>query len=155
MTWVNTIAETNYSSGRLAWIGGGDADVYTKPGRSTRVNLRADNIRPSDDWRAVLVDVEYTVTEMRQNNTMLQWRGTARLPIPADARSHRIQVMDVRGYDRSWIVRGQQHDYLEVPGIGTAVIRDGTYRIDGAGDDQTNAQIDLQLEVPIRYDDAA
>ena len=155
MAWVNTIAQTNYTSGRLAWIGGGDPDVYTKPGRSTRVSLRADNIRPADDWRAVLVDVQYTVTEMRSNDTMLQWRGTARLPIPADALPHRMQVMDVRGYDRSWIVRGQQHDYLEVPGAGSDVIRGGTYRIDGKGDDQTNAQIDLQLQVPIRYDDAA
>ena len=155
MTWVNTVAQTNYTSGRLSWIAGGDADVYTKPGRSTRVSLIADNVRPADDWQSLLVDVEYTVTEMRQNNTMLQWRGTARLPLPAEARNSRMQVLDVRGYDRSWIVRGQQHEQLEVPGAGTAVIRSGLYRIDGPGNDQTNAQIDLSLEVPIRYETSA
>jgi hypothetical protein len=156
MAWRSTIAKSDYASERLEWAGGGDPDVYTKPGRSTRVTLAASNIRPAEDWRSVLVDVYYDVFEMRRNNTFLRWRGTAELPIPVDAIKGRMQLMDVTAFNKTWFVKGQVHDNLQVPDIAGTVIKTGsTYRIDGKGDDQTNAQIALHLEVPVMYDDAS
>lgn len=156
MTWRQTIAETDYASGRLEWAGGGDPDIYSKPGRTTEVTLTADNIRPAEDWKSVLVDVYYSVKEMAKNNTFLRWRGTAVLPIPIDAIKGRMQLMDVRAFNRSWFVRGEVHDSIDVPYTESTVISQGSrYRIDGKGDDQYNAQIDLHLKVPIAYDDAS
>lgn len=156
MAWKSTIAKTDYASGRLEWAGGGDPDVYTKPGRTTRVTLTAHNIRPAEDWKSVLVDVYYSVLEMAHNHTFLRWRGTAELPIPVDAIKGRMQLTDVRDFNKTWHVKGQVHDNLEIPDVVGTVIRAGsTYRIDGRGADQTNAQIDLHLEVPVLYDDAS
>jgi hypothetical protein len=155
MPWQQTTAATHYTSGRLEWAGGGDADVFTKGGRTTRVTLIADNIRPADDWRSVLVDIFYSVLEMRSNNTFLRWRGTAELPVPTNAQRRRMRLMNVRNYNMIWDVRGEVHDMDEVPQIaGTAIAPGSLYRIDGPGDDQTNAEIDLQLRVPVEFDDA-
>ena len=64
--------------------------------------------------------------------------------------------MDVREFSSSWYVRGEVHDQLDVPSTTGTVIGNGSvYRIDGKGDDQSNAQIDLHLAVPLAYDDAA
>jgi hypothetical protein len=154
MAWQQTVAQTDYASGRLEWAGGGDPDVYTKPGRTTQVTLVANNVRPAEDWKSVFVDVYYSVKEMASNNTFLRWRGTATLPIPIDAR--RMRLMDVRDVNRTWYVKGQVHDNLELSDIAGTVIGPGsTYRIDGKGDDQYNAQIDLHLKVPLMYDDAS
>lgn len=155
MPWEKTIATKEVASNRLEWAGGGDPDVYTKPGRTTRVSLVADNIRFNEDGMSVLVDIYYSVKEMRKNHTFLRWRSTEALPIPRDARNHTMEIMDVRGFDRSWYVRGQIHDFLGLAGTDGTVIKEGTYRIDGRGNDQYNAGINLVLEVPIRYYDQA
>ncbi len=84
MPWQETPATSNYSPGRLKFAGGGDADVHAKPGRQTRVELNTSNVRPDDQFKNVLVDIYYSVREMRSNNTFLTWSGTASLPIPAN-----------------------------------------------------------------------
>jgi hypothetical protein len=156
MAWVQTIAKTDYTSGPLNWIGGGDPDIYSQPGRTTRVTLVAENIRPSDGWRSILIDVRYEVLEMAKNNTLLSWRGTAELPIPIDAQKFRVQLLDIRGFNKSWYVKGKIHDNIAIPDpAGTIIAAGSTYRIDGAGNDQTNAQISLYLQVPLMYDDAS
>jgi hypothetical protein len=88
MPWVSAISKQDYASGRLRHAGGGDPDVFTRPDRQTRVELRTGNIRVDDAGAAILADVFYSVREMRTNDTFLTWSGTARLPIPADARKH-------------------------------------------------------------------
>ncbi len=57
---------------------------------------------------------------------------------------------DTRNFSGSWIVKGQIHDPIPLNSENT-MTRRGTYRIDGKGDDQQNAGIDLELAVPIRY----
>ena len=52
--------------------------------------------------------------------------------------------------------KGRSTIISELPDIAGTVIDPGsTYRIDGKGDDQYNAQIDLHLKVPLMYDDAS
>jgi hypothetical protein len=65
MAWQQTMASAQYSSGRLSHAGGGDPDVFSQGGRTTLVELKTSNVRPSDDWRNILVDVSYSVKEGR------------------------------------------------------------------------------------------
>lgn len=101
MAWKRTVAKGSVSSNRLEWVGGGDADIYSKPGRRTRVTLEVSNIRPAENDESVLVDVFYSVKEMRKNYTFLRWSTIAELPIPLDAVRHKTRVINVRGYDES------------------------------------------------------
>jgi hypothetical protein len=159
MAWRRTRAQARVASDRLNWEGGGDPDVTTKSGRTTRVSLEVGNIRPSDDWRSVLVDVDYSVREMASNFTFLRWQSTASLPIPEDARRENVHVVDVRAFTHSWHVRGKVHDWLSLDNVatveGTPIERGGQYRIDGPGDDERNAGIRLELSVPVIYDDTS
>ncbi len=153
MPWQNTVATASYSSGRLKHSGGGDADIYSQSGRQTRVELRTGNVRPDDQFKSVLVDVYYSVKEMRSNNTFLTWSGTAALPIPVDTSKYSVAIRDVRNFSGSWIVRGKVHDPLSLTNSENTVILRGEYRIDGKGDDQNNAGFDIELAVPISYID--
>ncbi len=153
MPWVNTIAKQSFASGRLRHAGGGDADIFTKPGRQTRVELKTSNVRVDDPGNNILLDVFYSVREMRTNNTLLTWSGTAQLPIPADARKHAIVIQDTRNFNQSWIVIGQHHDWMDLENADGTVIERGQYRIDGRGDDLTNAGVQLSLQVNLRYFD--
>jgi hypothetical protein len=153
MPWQETLAKASYSSGRMKFSGGGDADIYSKPGRQTRVELRTSNIRADDQWKNVLIDVYYSVKEMRSNNTFLTWSGTAALPIPLDSTRYTVAIKDIRNYAGSWIVKGQVHDPLSLNDTANTVIMRGEYRIDGKGDDQDNAGFDIELAVPVRYQD--
>jgi hypothetical protein len=97
--------------------------------------------------------VFYYVKEMRKNNTFLAWSGTAAVPIPQDVREHTVIIQDTRNFNSSWIVRGQTHDWMNLDNVEGTVIERGLYRIDGPGDDQNNAGIQLSLLVPLRYFD--
>lgn len=153
MPWQQTLATAPYSSGRLKHAGGGDADIYSQSGRQTRVELRTSNIRADDQWKNILVDVFYSVKEMRTNNTFLTWSGTAALPIPIDTRKYSAVIKDTRNFSGSWIVKGKVHDPLSLDRVENTVIANGTYRIDGKGDDQYNAGFDIELAVPVMYND--
>ena len=152
-TWKGDTAPGEIASGRMTLIGG-DADVFTKQGRSTRVTLNANNIRLSSDGKAFLVDVYYDVYERHSNNTWLKWQGTCRCDIPLDSQKGSAYVANVREYERTWDVYGEEHDRLPVPLTeGTCITNGSWYRIDGKGEDWTNAAIDLVLGVGFYYFD--
>ena len=153
MPWVNTTAKQSFASGQLRHAGGGDADVFTKPGRQTRVELTTSNMRVDDPGNNILVDVFYSVREMRTNNTFLIWSGTAHLPIPADARKHTIVIQDTTNYNQSWIVLGQHHEWMELDNVGGTVVERGQYKIDGPGADLSNAGVQMSLRANLRYFD--
>lgn len=155
MPWVDTIAKQDYASGHLRQAGGGDADIFSKPGRQTRVELRTGNMRVDDAGGNILVDVFYSVREMRTNNTFLTWSGTAQMPIPADARKHAVVIQDTRNYNQSWIVLGQHHDWMALDSVDGTIVERGQYRIDGPGADLDNAGVQLSLRVGLRYFDEA
>jgi hypothetical protein len=154
MAWQQTMASAQYSSGRLSHAGGGDPDVFSQGGRTTLVELKTSNVRPSDDWRNILVDVSYSVKEGRHNDTLLTWNGIAALPVPVDAHRHSVRIGDTRNYSGSWHVRGKVHDWIQLTNTANTVIESGSYRIDGPGNDQQNAGIQLNLAVPVLYSDS-
>lgn len=151
MPWVNTTAKQSYASGQLRHAGGGDPDVFTQGGRQTRVELSTSNLRVDDAGDTILADVFYSVREMRTNNTFLTWSGTARLPIPEEARRRPTVIQDARNYDQSWIVLGKHHDWMELDNADGTTVERGQYRIDGPGNDLTNAGVQLSLRVGLRY----
>jgi hypothetical protein len=149
MPWVTTIAKQDYASGTLQHAGGGDPDITSKPGRQTRVELKTSNLRVDDQQMNILVDVYYAVTEVAKNNTFLTWNGSAQLPIPADAQRHAIVIQDTRNYNQSWIVLGKHHEWMELDSVDNTVVERGSFRIDGSGDDQNNAGVQLSSTLPI------
>ena len=150
MPWINTTANQDYASGRLRLSGGGDADVFTKPGRQTRVELSTSNLRLDQAASVLLLDVFYSVREMHANNTFLTWTDTAQLPLPQAANGHPIVIQDTN-FNQSWIVVGEQLDWMDLANTGGTVIERGQFRIDGEGDDLDNAGIQLSLAVHLSY----
>ena len=151
MAWVETVVKQDYASGQLRQSGGGDADICTKPDRQTRVELAVNDIRMDDVGNTILMDVYYSVREMRTNNTFLTWNGTAHLPLPEDARRHTMVIQDARTYNHSWILVGKHHDWMELGNMDGTVVERGWYKIDGPGDDLDNAGVRLSLRVKIKY----
>lgn len=142
------------SSGRLEQIAGGDADICTKDGRKTRVFLAVKNIQMSsvagDPRRpAVKLYVEYKVTELVTNNTCLRWSAWHSEEVPYHIVRTAVSLSPVVSpYERTWEVSGRQHGDMAIPAIAGTVVASGTYRIDGDGDDHTNARVQMQLAVP-------
>lgn len=153
MPWVNTTAKHSFASGQLRHAGGRDADIFTRHDRQTRVELTTSNVRVDDAGSNILVDVFYSVRELRTNNTFLTWNGTTQLPIPSDARKHTIIIQDTRNYNQSWIVLGMHHDWIELDRLDGTIIERGQYKIDGPGPDLNNAGIQLSLRANLRYFD--
>ncbi|MCA9492495.1 MAG: hypothetical protein KC656_12405 [Myxococcales bacterium] len=99
------------------------------------------------------MDVLYEVYERHTDNTRLRWEGTAICGIPSDARTGSLYDSDVAIYSRSWDIVGKEHDSLPVPKTAGTCIDAGVYRIDGNGDDWTNAAVELSLRIPFIYFD--
>lgn len=136
------------TSGTLAWIGGGDADVCTKDGRKTRVYLAVKNIQVTPEGRVKLF-TEYKVTELVTNNTCLAWNAWHSAELPYHIVKMAVSLSPVVSpYERTWEVSGRQHGDMTIPETAGTVITRGTYRIDGDGDDRTNARVQMQLAVP-------
>jgi hypothetical protein len=156
--WKESIAKGSIASGTMI-NKGGDNDVFTKDGRTTKVTLKARSIRLSDDGTAFLVDVYYEVYEVHEDHTRLVWEGTARCPIPTDQRKGSTVPTDVRDYDLSWPVNGEEHGTLPLDNTDGTCVDAGAYRIDGGGDggsdDRDVAGVELSLRVPFRYFDTA
>lgn len=142
-------------SGRMTLVGGGDADIYTKAGRKTRVYLAVKDIEWVE-WpqgrMTLSLYTKYSVTELVTNNTSLEWSDTFRAEVPRDIYLNRTSYHpDVRAYERTWEVSGNQHGEMTIPETAGTIIKSGTYRIDGDGDDYTNAYVQMKLFARIIY----
>ena len=65
---------------KVPMIGGGDADVFTKPGRQTHVSVTTGNLTNHGGY--VTIQVTYSVEEGQKNNTHLQRSENFRLEAP-------------------------------------------------------------------------
>lgn len=142
-------------SGTMRLIGGGDADIFTKDGRKTRVYLAAKDIQWAQ-WpqgrMALSVYTIYRVTELVTNNTSLEWSATHTAEVPRDIYLNRTSYYpDVQAYERTWEVSGNNHNEMTIPETAGTIIQSGTYRIDGDGADYTNARVQMKLFVRTIY----
>lgn len=140
----------------VPWIGGGDPDIFSKPGRKTRMILEADNLRIREDGKALLVHVVYDVKEMRSNDTQLRYEGDVQIPVPLDWNGKLLQFADVSDFYLQTTFVGQNHQWNEITiNQQNSCIQSARARVDGKGDDdQGNAALQVTFRVPVLIDDA-
>jgi hypothetical protein len=139
----------------VPWIGGGDPDVFSKPGRRTRMILEANSLRVREDGKALLVHIAYDVMEMRSNNTHLRYEGDVSIPVPLDWNAKVLQFADVADFYLQTTFVGQNHMWNEINiNQPNSCIQSARAKVDGPGDDnQGNAALQVTFRVPVLVDD--
>ena len=136
----------------LDLIGGGDADVNTKDGRVTYVRVNSTAPRVPSNRNSIYLTVTYEVEETHKNYTHL--RGETTVEIQADSGMRIMQIgpggADIhyngtfRREDHKW------HTITNEPGVAGSYAKERRMKFDGDGDDdQGNAQLSGQLEIPV------
>lgn len=141
-------------SGPLTKVSGGDANVQGREDSQTEVHLlvrfsRTESTSSSGAYGGgrALLDVEFLVKELGKDNTVLKFASSVEIPISFALVGAPVVTP---GYDRTWVVRGKLDEFTPIPGSdGTMVAPGSTYRLHGAGDDLSNAKIDLKLSVTL------
>ena len=152
---VDFFPQTDVRIARLNHIGGGDADVFTKAGRSTNVYVRAFTPVPVRSGTAVQCMVEFVVEEGRSNYTQLMGRTIATLELENGMRLNKIGggFKPANYYER---IVGEQHGVFDIsdrPGISGSYLQSCRIRIDGKGDDDRgNAFLEGSLILPLRVE---
>jgi hypothetical protein len=136
----------------VPWVGGGDADVYTKSGRYTNVFLSAGLAAVSPDGLSAYFSVTYAVQELAPNHTRLQRSDLVSVYAPPGYRIVRVLNTysgDPGGFFGSYY--GQDHNaHDESAAVAGTYFRSLVVRFDGPGrDDQGNAAMVARLAVPV------
>jgi hypothetical protein len=149
MSTLKTIVYS-YEVTSVPWIGGGDADITSKPKRITRMILEANNLRMTEDGKALLVHLVYDVKEMRTNNTQLRYEGDVRIPTPVNWKKM-VQFSDVTDFYLQTNIGGENHQWNEITvNTPNSCIQNARARIDGPGnDDQGNAALQVTFRIPV------
>jgi hypothetical protein len=149
MSTLKTIVYS-YEVTSVPWIGGGDADITSKSKRITRMILEANNLRMTEDGKALLVHLVYDVKEMRTNNTQLRYEGDVRIPTPVDWK-RMVQFSDVTDFYLQTNIGGENHQWNEITvNTPNSCIQNARARIDGPGnDDQGNAALQVTFRIPV------
>jgi hypothetical protein len=149
MSTLKTIVYS-YEFTSVPWIGGGDADITSKPKRITRMILEANNLRMTEDGKALLVHLVYDVKEMRTNNTQLRYEGDVRIPTPLNWK-RMVQFSDVTDFYLQTNIGGENHQWNEITvNTPNSCIQNARARIDGPGnDDQGNAALQVTFRIPV------
>ncbi|ARU04594.1 hypothetical protein CCO03_07835 [Comamonas serinivorans] len=152
---IDFFPQTEVRIARLNHVSGGDADIFSKSGRSTHVYVRAFTPVPVRSSTAVQCLVEYSVEEGRSNNTRLLGRTTVTMELENGMRLNKIGggFKPANYYER---IMGEQHGLMDIsdrPGISGSYLQTCRIRIDGKGDDdQGNASLEGTLILPLRVE---
>lgn len=151
MPQVNSILEiVDFLIPRVRNISGGDPDVYSYPGRRTRVAVYTDNLQIAANGSSVSFSLFYEIQEMRANWTTLQYRGIVRLDAPANTRIVQAggNTVDVI-YDNVFV--GQNHQFNDVSNqVGGTYLNHLEVKFDGLGPDhEGNAQLKASIAIPV------
>jgi hypothetical protein len=135
----------------VPWIAGGDADLTTKAGRKTRMILEADNLRVSEDGKAIFVRLAYDLLEMRTNNTNLRYEGDVRIPVPLTRDAKVLQLAEVADFYLQTNFTGENHQWNEISvNLPNSCIQSARAKIDGPGsDNQGNAALQVTFRIPV------
>ena len=141
----------------VPWIGGGDPDVYTKSGRQTRLMIQVNNLRVTEEGKALTAHLVYDVLEMHSNNTNLRYEGDVEIPVPYDWNAKVLQIADVTDVDVQTVIAGENHQWNDIT-VNTvnSCVQSLRARLDGEGrDDQGNAALQLTFRIPVLVEDLA
>jgi hypothetical protein len=137
----------DYQMDKVNWFGGGDADVCTKDGRRTSVNVIVNRLRVSPDNNYVLAQITYNIKEMRSNFTQLKSVDTVEIPIPYECVGKKVKIVDTTDFSYSNVFLGKNHDWNSISApYPTSIVQSGELKFDGPGrDDRGNASLKLVL----------
>ncbi|MFN0037459.1 MAG: hypothetical protein ACKVUS_20555 [Saprospiraceae bacterium] len=136
----------------IPYFSGGDTEVNTRPGRTTQVKLKVDNIRISNDKRNVLVGVDFHIIEVASNHTHLRFLGEHRIPLPNSWKHKNVKIGgEARGLNLTQSIAGKQHNWIDIAiDDEETVVEDAMIKIDGPGNnDDENAELELIFKIPI------
>jgi hypothetical protein len=125
---------------------GGDGDVNSKSGRTTKWGLEL-SFTPSG--RNIIMNYTYYAEEGAKNNTKIVIKGSANYSIsdvPAG-----MSVKTINGGHNitgSGSIGGKNHSWISV---GVSGLYDVQIKIDGSGDDQNNVAFKFNGSVPYTY----
>ena len=141
----------------VPWVGGGDPDVFTQPGRRTQLTIQVNDLRITEDGRALTAHIVYNVLEMRPDNTNLRYEGDVPIPIPLDWNAKALQITDVTDFDLTTVFVGQNHQWNEIQfNLVNSCLQSVRARFDAKGrDDQGNAALELTFRIPVLVEDLA
>jgi hypothetical protein len=134
--------------GNVPWVGGGDADVYSKVGRYTVVAVRTGYPYINPGGGSLDLQVEYEVQEGASNYTVLRKSDVVRFYV---ANGWTIaRVLPDKGpvyWSRTYF--GEDHFWHDESAPGSYFAYFST-RFDGSGrDDRGNAGLVAQIEIPV------
>jgi hypothetical protein len=131
---------------KIPWVSGGDADVYSRSGRSTKITINIDNLRVADDGSGVTIHVLYQITEPVSNYTCLRIDSDYFIPCTRKI----MAVLPV--YDfimNNYSYSGQNWNWNIMNGSG-CIATTVSFKFDGPGnDDNGNAQLKLFINIPV------
>jgi len=149
---VFTDLPTDLVMSTVPWVGGGDADVYTKSGRATDVSVGAGLAYVYPDGLSGYFGVTYSVEEVASDYTRLQRQDLVRFYAPAGYRIVRVlnpYSNDPGGFFRRYF--GEDHNaHDESAAVAGTYFRSLVVRFDGPGrDDQGNAAMVARFAIPV------
>ena len=136
---------------KVSWVQGGDADVNTKNGRNTKVDITVDRLRVSPCTNYVLARVTYSVKELSSNYTKLSSTKTVEIPIPQSdtgtGEGTFVRLISTVGYTFSKVIPGKDHEWHDIATPSpNCIVKSGEFKFDGSGrDDKGNAQLKLSF----------
>ncbi|NOU17697.1 MAG: hypothetical protein HOO91_09070 [Bacteroidales bacterium] len=132
---------------QVPWFSGGDADIYSRPGRYTKFYVEASNIRIVNDGFGVMLHIVYRVNEPVPNYTCLKSEFDFIIPVTQRVLAiSPVSSLYFNGniYDQYW-----GWTYFTT----TTVAPELWVKVDGRGNDNTgNAQLEMTIYIPVTFE---
>ncbi|MCU0703251.1 MAG: hypothetical protein MUF18_04590 [Fimbriiglobus sp.] len=133
-------------------VGPGDADVHTKSGRHTNIQLKITRPVVEPNGKRLRCKVVYDVIEGRRDFTHLQLVTDVLMPLPSDWSN--VKVLGAADFSINMVVNGKNHQWIPVNVNSVNWIQELKVKIDGPGNDtEGNAGLRFDLAIPLEYED--
>jgi hypothetical protein len=131
-------------------VGPGDADVFTKDGRHTTVNLNLTSPAVERGANRLKVHVAYDVREGRRDNTHLRMDTDILIPLPSDWSD--VRVLGAADLIANVVIFGKNHQWNPINVNTVNWIQTIDAKIDGPGDDTAgNAGLRINFAIPLEF----
>lgn len=144
--------ESAVSVQEMRQIAGGDSDVNSQNGRTTRVSVVTLNPVVSPDGTGVFVTVVYEVQEGSSNNTHLRGEQTVAFQVQPGARLVQVGPGGMNA-NYNAVFRGKDHgshDISSQSGIAGTYLQTCSVKFDDKGDDDHgNANLNGHMQLPV------
>lgn len=137
-------------------VGNGDADVFSKPGRTTTITIHAEAPTVTPNKKECTVTGEMEIHEDAPDNTTLRGYFSITYTAPEGRWIAACGRTATKSLEYSRRIRGENHKWNTVTGLAGTVFKRLAFRFDGNGDDDRgNAKLSGRIRVPILLTDEA